>query len=214
MNHKAGDTVRIQSRKWIDALERDNAGDSKGPDKEDHWFLQEMLPHCGKIAKIMGVRTHCYLLDIDDGYNTWEDWMFDPDYRPDEPLSPEDAIRAMLDGETLVTAEGHDVRWREDIANFERTAEGVIRNGLVFAGLRRPEKRKRQMTRWEILVWASGEESRGWVVTDTAKGPGYWYCPQGFEYDGGNLKEYRRAKLLPDGSGIDESTIQGFEVEE
>jgi hypothetical protein len=40
-----------------------------------------------------------------------------------------------------------------------------------------------------------------------------WGQPQsrGYNYD---LKNYVRARLLPDLSGVDESTIQGFEVEE
>jgi hypothetical protein len=208
MKHKAGDTVRIQSLEWIDALERDNAGDSKGPDKEDHWFLREMLPHCGKIAKIMGVRTHCYLLDIDDGYNTWEDWMFDPGYRPDEPLPPEDAIRAMLDGgEKLYDKDGISY---EFVGDGFLSACGWRMN--IFTGLfRRPKKRKRPMTRWEILAWAGGEESRGWVVRQV--GEIEWKLPQYFSYDL-DSDRYERVKLLPDGSGIDESTIQGFEVEE
>jgi hypothetical protein len=76
---------------------------------------------------------------------------------------------------------------------------------------RRPAKHNRPMTRWEVLVWANSEESRGWVVQ--AQGNKMWYIPQFFSYDTDTAK-YRRARLLPDNSGIDESTIRGFEVEE
>jgi hypothetical protein len=56
----------------------------------------------------------------------------------------------------------------------------------------------------------TSEESRGWVVNfDNSD----WVSPQCRSYDG-ELKKYRRARLLPDLSGIDESTICGFEVEE
>jgi hypothetical protein len=102
------------------------------------------------------------------------------------PLSARDAIRAMLDGEIL--------RDEDD-------------------GLRRHVKHKRFMTRWEVLDWANSEASRGWVVCIESKSDDFWEPPQclGYNLD---IKSYRRARLLPDLSGVDESTIQGFEVEE
>jgi hypothetical protein len=121
--------------------------------------------------------------------------MFDPDYTGDDPLSPEDAIRAMLDGETLYDKEGDKYYWK----------------GKGHALYRRPPKRKRLMARWEVLAWACSEESRGWVVR--AKGSKWWCPPQFFSYDM-DAKRYERARILPDMSGIDRSTIQGFEVEE
>jgi hypothetical protein len=215
VKHKVGDRVRIQFETWIEA-NKDEHGDpclkAMSPN-----IYERLKKYAGRTATITGKgedHDDYYLLDIDDGKHPWRYWMFDPGYRPDEPLSPEDALRAMLDGETLVTAEGHDVRWREDIAKFERTAEGVIRNSLVFVGLsRRPEKRKRSMTLWEVLAWASSEESHGWLVVNKTRKLLRWVCPQYFEYSAGFLNDYQRAKLLPDLSGIDESTIQGFEVE-
>jgi hypothetical protein len=201
--------VRIQSRKWIKAQKK--AGVDLN--NKDHGFPKLMQKYAGRTAKIIEVDEDYYHLDLPDQEFVWEDWMFDPDYRPDEPMTPEDAIRAMLDGERLENGEGWLYMW--DGKNFRQIINGNRFTVAEFNNLyRRPEKRKRAMNRWEILAWASGEESRGWVVTNTTKGPGYWDCPQCYEYDGGRLNEYRRAKLLPDGSGIDESTIQGFEVEE
>jgi hypothetical protein len=42
---------------------------------------------------------------------------------------------------------------------------------------------------------------------------GDWLVPLQNHYIG-DLSGFQRAQLLPDKSGIDESTIQGFEVEE
>jgi hypothetical protein len=82
LNHKAGDTVRIQPQEWIDAQEKDNgiiclnAGDIG--------FAKNMFRYAGKIAKI--TRAHeeasCYELDIDNEESWWQDWMFDPSYNP------------------------------------------------------------------------------------------------------------------------------------
>jgi hypothetical protein len=69
----------------------------------------------------------------------------------------------------------------------------------------------RTMTCWEALAWASSEASHGWVVTP--EGDETWFPPQFYSYIG-NIDKYQRARLLPDGSGIDESSICGFEVEE
>ena len=71
------------------------------------------------------------------------------------------------------------------------------------------------MTQLEVMDWAASEKSHGWLVrsepceaTDC-----FWHPPQYHSYDG-NLASYQRARLLPDLSGIDKSTIQGFEAEE
>jgi hypothetical protein len=65
------------------------------------------------------------------------------------------------------------------------------------------------MTRWELLAWANSEASRGWLVS---AGGSDWGSPQYFCY---NMEEdrYQRARLLPDLSGIDENTVEGFEIE-
>jgi hypothetical protein len=71
--------------------------------------------------------------------------------------------------------------------------------------------RTRSMTRWEILSWVNSPASQNWVVR--TEGSGNWNQPQYFSYSLGEDR-YQRARLLNNLSGIDESTIQGFEVEE
>jgi hypothetical protein len=66
------------------------------------------------------------------------------------------------------------------------------------------------MSRWEILAWANSEESRGWVVRQADDAD--WFHPQYFDYLL-NVEAYQRARFSPE-TGVDESTIQGFEVEE
>jgi hypothetical protein len=218
MKHKAGDTVRIQSREWWEKQDKDNDGDIPGP--SGYWFFKNMSQHCGKIAKITKVRDTSYTLDIDNGQDEWDEWMFDPDYHPNEPLSPEDAIRAMLDGETLYDDAGRKYWWQEEDCGF-RCLNPCSTFSLLTSDVRalpslyrRPEKRTRAMTRWEILAWAGSEESRGWVVAEEETEM-TWYPPQYFGYELDTKGDgYCRAKLLPDGSGIDETTICGFEVEE
>jgi hypothetical protein len=171
---------------------------------------QYMQKHAGERVTIQEVhdRGVYYLKELDQ---SWEDWMFDPDYRPeDEPLSARDAILAMLDGEKLYDKEGHWAAFNDEKDCFEY--EGPERNIVkseVKGFSRRPARRKRPMTRWEILAWANSEASRGWVVRYMDH---RWQAPQ-ISY-GDNLEMYQCARLLPDLSGIDESTVQGFEVEE
>jgi hypothetical protein len=85
--------------------------------------------------------------------------------------------------------------------------------------------KKRPMSRYEILAWATSEESRGWFVNIHLKCDnelqGDWQFPTHFKYDNYEdtaddiyIYEYVRAKLRTDLSGIDENTIQGFEIEE
>jgi hypothetical protein len=154
--------------------------------------------------------------------------MFDPDYRPeDEPLSAKDAILAMVDGgETLYDKSGNEYYWDKGDKRFYHryldtaSLNAVVRFNDVYY---RPARRKRPMTRWEILAWATSEESRGWLVRSRFIGDvGFWRqwdLPQRFSYDtcegmaDDGLFEYQRARMLPDNSGIDESTIQGFEIE-
>jgi hypothetical protein len=66
------------------------------------------------------------------------------------------------------------------------------------------------MTGEEARAWAESNESLGWMVKHQEM---HWMFPRYFGY-GSDIVGYHRAKLLPDGSGIDKSTIQGFEVEE
>jgi hypothetical protein len=214
MKHKVGDTVRIQSEEWLDAH------------RDGKIFVPEMICYAGKIANIRGIPPKGgFLLDINNGSDghsvfAWEEWMFDPDYNPfGEPLSSEDAIRAMLDGETLCDKDGFEYHFDHEAHCFMKIRNGVAGDHAVafFNNLYRlPVKHKRLMNRWEILNWANSDESKGWVVcydlvTPTSESG--WCSPQ-FDNYGHGIGCYWRARLLPDLSGIDESTIQKFEVEE
>jgi hypothetical protein len=126
-------------------------------------------------------------------------------------LSHKDAFQAMLNGETLYDKDGVRYMWSgvaflaDNHGRFYRMNDGpsLYRRSL--------KKRTRDMTRWEVLDWANSEASWGWLVK-LCNGK-TWHIPQMFDYDR-DLSEFRRARLLPDKSGIDESSIQGFEVEE
>jgi len=89
----------------------------------------------------------------------------------------------------------------------------------------RVEPKHRPMTQFEMLGWANSDNSKGWLVR--AEFPGYtekniysqWLLPQHFYYDKSRIFDkqilsYERAKLLPDHSDIDKSTIQGFGVQD
>jgi len=137
-------------------------------------------------------------------------------------LSPREAIIAMLDGETLITAKGDGVTWNKKASAFIFTETNTYL--CTFNTLfRKPKKKTRPMDSFECLAWASSPESHGWMVSINTGPFVAWEpgdIPQRFRYDGKEGRvfhdtfSYRRAKILPDRSGIDESTIQGFVVEE
>jgi hypothetical protein len=155
--------------------------------------------------------------------------MFDPGFSEDgmskqapfsegfPELMPKDAIRAMLDGETLYDKEGGAYFWREDFLGapyFVCHRNGEVYISSLFFGLcRRPEKRKRKrtMSREEMLAWSISEESHGWMVRCGKEE--CWKFPNVFSY-GLSQDSYQRARMLPDLSGVDPDTVQGFEVEE
>jgi hypothetical protein len=209
VNHKVNDIVRIRSKEWIDAQEKDfcENGNVKGAR-----LYKEIKEHAGKIAKVVTALPYGYKLDVDGGAELWQGWMFDPDYNPYEMLSAEDAIRAMLAGETLYDKEGHWAAFNneKDCFEYEGFERNIIRSE-VKGFSRHPAKRKRPMTRWEMLAWTNSEASREWLVR--LEESGAWRPPQfhGYDRDG---NKYQRARLRPDLSGIDENTVQGFEVEE
>jgi hypothetical protein len=217
MTRKVDERVRIRSKEWIDAQEKTSMGSI--PNLEGNIFVTPMFEYAGRTAHITKEAGGKYRLDIDNGEWCWNDWMFDPGHNPaDEPLSAIDAIIAMVRGkETLYDKAGQKYffeldpgeRYYEEFVCLNR--DGAVEKNHIFTGLcRHPEKRKRDMTRWEILAWANSEESRGWVVNfDNSD----WVSPQCRSYSG-ELKNHQRARLLPDLSGIDESTICGFEAEE
>jgi hypothetical protein len=132
-----------------------------------------------------------------------------------EPLPAVDAIVAMVRGkETLYSKDG-DVKYFWD-GKCVRAVDEYFDSVTIIDTFddetfyRRPVKRRRLMTRWEVLDWANREASRRWVVKVLAA---EWKLPQYFDYCVG-IAKYQRARLLPDLSGVDESTVQGFEIEE
>jgi hypothetical protein len=160
-----------------------------------------------------GVYENRYRIDLDNGRHLWEEDEFDPGYRPDDPLSPEDAIRAMLDGETLYDDAGRKCRWASEGKYFALTAPvwpkiWDIRELPVL--YRRPKNRKRIMDRLEIIAWVNSEKSLGWMAQC---GGSIWTFPRHFSYTG-ESEDYQRAHLLPDLSDVDPDTVQRFEVEE
>jgi hypothetical protein len=213
MNHKAGDTVRIRSKEWIDAQVKDRGGDIKPPPDGSNEFISYMFVHAGKIANIIELRSDGYILDLDHKSYIWEDWMFDNP--ASDPLTAEDAIRAMLDGETLYDKDGHLCRWNGDRYTFEIFVNIVWFMFAKYDGLyRRPKKRKWPMTNAEAKAWSERAESQGWMVRCFADGEwSLWHFPRQFFY-WDPIEQYQRARIKPDLSEIDEGTIQGFEVEE
>jgi hypothetical protein len=128
-----------------------------------------------------------------------------------EKLSPNDAIRAMLDGETLEFNDNGDYKvwWDAGSASFKfgKRRDNSVSEMFIFDKLcRMPVKKTRLMTREEALAWAVSTNALGWVVKyDVCD----WKPPQLGCYDG-CISDYRRARITPDGTISDE---QGFEVE-
>jgi hypothetical protein len=139
-----------------------------------------------------------------------------------ELLSPVHAVIAMAKGETLYNEYGLECVFNKHEGKFELLAGDGTR--LWFCTLdefttlyRLPQKRRRSMTPEEVRAWAESDESLGWMVR-ICDGrylsiPRKWSFPRFYNYEG-VVEYYQRARMLPDMSGIDESTIQGFEVEE
>jgi hypothetical protein len=216
MKYKVGDTVRIQSMEWMEAQKKDSEGVILGED--GYYFSVENQEHACERVLIMGVSSDgCYAVASFNG--KWRgvgfrDWVFDSDYKEDDPLPVEDAIRAMLEGEMLRDVNGNNCIW--NIA--EKRFEAWFDDGLTYKILnfpiptiyRRPQKRRRPMTPVEAQAWAESDESLGWMVRYYRQ---QWQFPRDLCYYG-EISNYERARMLPDMSGVDESTIQGFEVEE
>jgi hypothetical protein len=132
-------------------------------------------------------------------------------------LSPREAIVEMLNGKTLITENGDRVTWNKEecafiFINYTKNYLCNFRNLSV-----EPKKNTRPMDTFECLAWVNSTESLGWLVSNKGENDEKWSdwdIPQRFKYTG--YVAYRRAKILPDKSGIDESTVQGFmkEVED
>ena len=209
--YEVGDTATIKPREWFE--ERMHGGSVlKGV---GYTFVGSMLEYAGKEAKVVGLRTDGYSLDIDNGRWKWSDWMLGD--RPGLPA--EDALKVMLRGKKLYDKHGNEYLWSKEKCCFvtdKSDGSGILRiydtreMPRLFRGKPSP-KAARAMTRFEVLAWAGSEESRGWLVRDRFLDG--WRLPQFFAYDG-DLSQYQRARMFPDLSGIDESTVQGFELEE
>jgi hypothetical protein len=198
MSRKIGDKVRIRSEELVD---------------------EQTKAYAGQEAKVVFVDYDgTFRLDVDRTAHWWTERMLDPDYSPpnskEGPLSGEEAVMAMVrDSESLYDKHGGKFWFNKEMGKFmyDDPEGGVVVFGSVHGLSRSSKKRKRDMTRWEMLDWANSEESRGWFVRMGISGS--WHTPQfgSYELAGDKLQ---RARLLPDISGIDESSIQGFEVEE
>jgi hypothetical protein len=220
MKYEVGDKVRIRPKEWFDAQPKTGLiGAIVSPDGTGVVIGVEMFKYAGMEATITGVpQVSAYSLSVDEGFWAWPEWAFDPAYDAMRPLTTEDAIRAMLDGANLYDQNSN--RYFYDVSGrtfrYGHYAATGFGRSLDFDGITfyrcLPEQPKntREMTRWEILAWANSEESRGWVVH--AEGDERWYAPQFLSYDM-DEDRYERAKLKANLSGVDESTIRGFEVE-
>jgi len=135
-------------------------------------------------------------------------------------LSPREAIIAMLDGAVLETGNGMLVRFNGIENTF--VSDDTNQPFYCFTNLyHKPKPKTRPMDTFECLAWVNSPDSLGWMVRAQRKDKvvSEWDIPQRFKYDGKEwyladyYLTYQRAKVLPDKSGIDKSTIQGFLVE-
>ena len=130
-------------------------------------------------------------------------------------LTPKEAIIAMLNGKILRTAGGDSIEWSEERSGFIFNKINYYHLGSFNNLFRKPAKKTRPMTPFECLAWVNSNESVGYMVSNKINDYEDWCdwdIPQRFMYS--DRVAYRRAKVLPDKSGIDESTIQGFVIEE
>jgi hypothetical protein len=179
-----------------------------------------MFVYAGKIAYITHLSSDGYLLGIDNGHWIWRGFMFDPGYKPAEgPLSAEDAVIAMVQGkQTLYDKDGFAYIWDRVDKKFQSLRKDALRyieRCLPLPDLYRPpEKHNRDMTKEEVKAWAASDEGLGWMVAQSDIGVyNTWFFPRDLTYTRSDISTYRCARIKPDLSGIDESTIRGFEVE-
>jgi hypothetical protein len=78
MNYKVGDVVRIKSREWIDAQEKDADGHINCPDDGNYSMTPAMREFAGRSASVVGeMEDGSYELDITGDWYMWEPWMFE-----------------------------------------------------------------------------------------------------------------------------------------
>jgi hypothetical protein len=187
-------------------------------DPSGHHFYMTgpMQNFAGAEAKITMVsdKNSAYDIDVDDGRHSWEDWMFEPG--PHEMLSAKEAILAMVEeGRVLYDESGRRFSFNNEAGYFElRDSAGEIESCSWTFGSRlsyKPPKRNRTMTGAEAKAWAESEDSLGWMARRSDEYD--WNFPRllGYTFP---IGDYQRVRILPDRSGIDKDTIQGFEVEE
>jgi hypothetical protein len=195
MKHCKGEFVRIAEKSALEALPF-----SSNQAERPYIVNYEMKRFAGMVTQIISVCHNYYRVSVDDGRWAWDDSMLDHYYRCEDPLDAEDAFAALMEGHTLYKKDGGVYRFTEEIK--ER-----FQNLYAYC-----LKRKRLMTQEEAQRWAADEASNGWMVSSA---PPYvrWDFPLYFNYIG-DIQTYRRAKLLPNSSGIDKETIQNLEVEE
>lgn len=84
MRYKIGDIVRIKSRDWYEK-NKDKIGNI---DIDGISFGEYKSKYCGKIAKITGVHSNSYSIDIDI-LSCWTDGMFEGKYAIIDSVEPE-----------------------------------------------------------------------------------------------------------------------------
>jgi hypothetical protein len=80
MKYKVGDRVRIKSLDWYNQNRAIDVDYVLG--KNDRRFARQMSKWCSQVATITKlaeniVRGPYYELDIDEGFYSWDDWMFE-----------------------------------------------------------------------------------------------------------------------------------------
>ncbi len=73
MKYKVGDAVKIKSENWY-KINRNESGDVKVPGNS---FVSYMSMYCGQLTKITRIYKEQYRIDIDGGYWSWTDEMFE-----------------------------------------------------------------------------------------------------------------------------------------
>ena len=78
---KVGDKVRVKSKEWFDAQEKDSDGDIllRELTPDGHYFTEEMKEHCGEEFYITGIedRESVPYYKFRNSSFSWEFWMFD-----------------------------------------------------------------------------------------------------------------------------------------
>lgn len=76
MKYKVGDKVKIKSLDWYN-LNKTQNGYVGSPNDNEANFVKRMTDYCDKIAVIKKILGESYRIDLDDGFWSWNDFMFD-----------------------------------------------------------------------------------------------------------------------------------------